>query len=630
MINYIYVDLETTVNGGPEGDSPEAHWKNNEVLLWAWGNSTAIACDPFSTHLLSDLRTVQDRGETLCIVAHNAKFDLKYLMRETNDIDWTNVIVWDTMTWEYRHSGHTEKMISLEKLAHKYNIPFKKTLDLNAILAAGNKMEDIDKDLLSQYAIEDVRVLRDIHRKQLATTESYDMNYLLPLADMELNGMWVDRERATELMITLSEEVQDYEKGFVKHLKQCCEWQDGTPLKDEDFTDKLGTKSKYIKPLAARTLSFLLTGVPKTLQITPKWSVVYKDGFNSYYTGTIPPHFGSNYSNLGYPMSEDILEQDTSWIARDSLLYRKANKLLSTYVGPMLHTSAVQGTIHPKLNPAITGTGRLSSSQPNGQNMPDLARELIVPRSGGVIDEIIEIDFSQLELVAVACISGDKNLIWDLGHGVDIHYNTASKVFGKDNAKTMRKIAKNVNFGVLYGGKANGLSKQTGVDKTTVQKLIDAFYTRYPGVARWQKKIFNDVVDNMEPLDIAEGEQRYASEYLEPFSGRKFKFIEQRSPDWLRHKTGRKWSFSPQQTSNYPIQGFAGGDIVMDALTRFWNMEHEWAYFVMTVHDSIIIEAPPNEERIRRAIDQALKETKEHFNLPIDLQYDLEMGPTWS
>lgn len=68
----------------------------------------------------------------------------------------------------------------------------------------------------------------------------------------------------------------------------------------------------------------------------------------------------------------------------------------------------------------------------------------------------------------------------------------------------------------------------------------------------------------------------------------------------------------------------------MDALTRFWNMEHEWAYFVMTVHDSIIIEAPPNEERIRRAIDQALKETKEHFNLPIDLQYDLEMGPTWS
>ena len=412
-------------------------------------------------------------------------------------------------------------------------------------------------------------------------------------------------------------------------MTQQCEWQDGTPLEPEDFTDQLGTKSKYIKPTASRTLSFMLTGKPEVLQITPKWSVHYKNGMCPYYNGKIPPYFVDESPTLGFSVSEDILSQDTSWIAVEALEHRKANKLLSTYISPMLHTSQVQGTIHPKLNTTVTATGRLSSSNPNGQNMPGTSRQLIV--SNHIGREIVEADFSQLEMVAVACISGDRNLINDLQSGVDVHYNTASMVFGQANAEAMRKIAKNVNFGLLYGGKATGLSYQTGVDKDKVQKLIDAFYKKYPRVAIWQKKVFNDIVSTMSTYDVKGGEQRYCSTYTEPFSGRRFKFIEQESPKWLRHKTGRKYSFSPQQTSNYPIQGFAGGDIVMYALTELWREVKENNYkvsFIMTVHDSIIMEVDLGTD-IKTLIDEAISKTKKHFNLPLDLHCDVESGQTW-
>ena len=144
--------------------------------------------------------TIVDEGDTPCIVAHNAKFDIKYLMRELPRLPWHKVKVWDTMTWEYRYTGHTTKFISLEKLAQRYSVPFVKTLDLGAILAKGCKMEDIDKDMLSDYLREDVRALKEVHEAQLATGYECDMDYILPLAEMELNGMKVDRPKAQELM----------------------------------------------------------------------------------------------------------------------------------------------------------------------------------------------------------------------------------------------------------------------------------------------------------------------------------------------------------------------------------------------------------------------------------------------
>lgn len=331
-------------------------------------------------------------------------------------------------------------------------------------------------------------------------------------------------------------------------------------------------------------------------------------------------------------MGEGILSQLNDHISTKILEYRSANKLLSTYISPFLHISSVQGTIYPKLNTTVTASGRLSSSSPNGQNVPPEARALIKAKDG---NELVEIDFSQLEVVASACVTGCKALQGALSNGEDIHYNSGQGIMGwrspSDMTKEDRTLVKNVNFGAIYGGKAGGLAKQTGVDRGKIQKLIDAFYTKYPQVARWQRNLFEEIVSNMEPYKIQGGEQTYYSKYTEPFSGRKFVFKEVASPDWLRKKTGRGWSFSPNQIYNYPIQGFAGGDIVMYALTEFWRIikkRDDGVKFRMTVHDSILVEAGYG-YALSTAMRLACTNTEKHFNLPVKLSFEEKRGTTW-
>ncbi len=161
-----------------------------------------------------------------------------------------------------------------------------------------------------------------------------------------------------------------------------------------------------------------------------------------------------------------------------------------------------------------------------------------------------------------------------------------------------------------------------------VQKLIDGFFTQFPGVGTWQKATFEDIVDGMYPYDIKEGEQRYASLWTLPMTGRRFTFTETASPGWLRKKTHRKWSFSPTQTSNYPIQGCAGGDLVMYALYWLWLNKNNYK-FLLTVHDSILIETSEPLMSVELAVEQMCAATTGHFNLPVNLHCDVSVGKHW-
>ncbi len=633
----ICFDLETTVNGGPNGDSPEAHWLNNEVLMSGWSenggpiNVHKDGLDPWMEDAIAHNITTYG---AVTLVAHNAKFDIKYLMREWPDIKWEAVDVWDTMTWEYLHSGHLDKFVSLEDALKKHNIQTTgKTMDLAAILASGLKMEDIPKDDLAEYLRVDVDLLNTLTVKQQSTTH-YDMTYILPLAEMELNGLLLDQQHTSEERSALLTVITSLETNMRTYIQHYCEWQDGSDVKFEDFSESLGIKSKTIKPFANRTISFLLFGEPGELKITNKWRLRHRTNPHfspavaaKYYPGVEPTH-------VGYPVDEKKLEEifkgyhGTS-IIRDILEWRKANKLVGTYYSPFLETAKIQGTIHPKLNTTATATGRLSSSEPNGQNMPEEARRCIVARPGY---ELEELDFSQLEMVAAAAVSGCQALIEDLNHGVDIHYNTAADVFGADQAEAKRKLAKNVNFGVLYGGKAPGLSRQTGVDQDTIKELIRAFFTKYPRIKEWHEEVFNEVLDNMQPYDIKDGEQRYKSTWALPNTKRRFTFVESSAPDWLRKRIGRGLSFSPNHTANYPLQGFAGGEIVLTALSYLWHdMRAECldVRYLMTVHDSILIEKPIGLD-LSKYYDTACRDTQVSFNLPVTLEYDVVTGNTWS
>jgi DNA polymerase I-like protein with 3'-5' exonuclease and polymerase domains len=636
----IYLDLETMASGGPDGNSPDAEWSTNKILLVGYKTDTCddVYIDEGLQFLEQSMYEEIEETGSVDLCAHNAKFDIKYLMRELPVFPWHNVTVWDTMTFEYLESGHRESFCTLERAAELNGVTFSKSLNLGALLAAGTKMEDIPREELEPYLIEDVEVLAKIQLAQQARCCHHKMDHILPLAEMELNGLPFDVHGAEAVATMLQWEIDEAQENIVEWILQECEWQDGSALSRDDFTEMVYPKSKCIKPLANRTLSHLLTGHPADVKITPKWRFKLKGSPILDPAGVARLYGSMKPTHIGYPLDESWIDKINLHLGKSFTLldfvlqHRKAYKVVNTYLLPMLRQARINGTVHPKLNTSITSTGRLSSSQPNGQNMPPEVRKLITATSADKVLE--EIDYSQLETVCAAALSWDTNLIDDLKHGVDIHYNTAAQVFGQDNAKEKRKLAKNVNFGILYGGKARGLSLTTGVDETTIKKLIDAFFDSYPGVRTWQKEFFEDVVDNMVPHDVRTGVQRYRSDYVLPISGRKFRFIETQAPDWIQRKTGRPFSFSPNHTANYPIQGFAGGDLVMEGLVWLWRQVrscYDWddVKFRLTVHDSMLLERY-NYINLASEYEDMCWHIQRTFKLPVEIKVDVDSGFNWS
>jgi DNA polymerase I-like protein with 3'-5' exonuclease and polymerase domains len=639
---YYFLDFETTTEGGVDKDSPEAQWINNEVLAFYCLKrpATAIHNSAVYTDLpefLAELYRVASSDEfTPVIVAHNAKFDIKWLIRRADQfcfyngkkMPWHMVDVWDTMTAEYYLSGHLSKFMSIEKCNDAYGIPNKKTLDLKQHFADGYTMRDIPQNELDEYVKNDVLMLQKLFDAQVEWAVSRniqvpDMSYIVILALMEYNGLPVDAQKACRLA---SEKIKEIEKAQFTMRNEICsrfKWvvynkklgsQDITNIDPiDDFNEALGTKSKTIKTMSNRILSMLLTGQPEEVKITPKWHLRVTDPYSN-----LVMMKGKEPTNLGFPMDEHSLEylskRKTIKYAVDNtvLPYRKANKLLSTYLMPMLANTKLQGHIYPKLHTTSTATGRLSSSNPNGQNMPEVIR-------GMIKGPMIEVDFKQLEIHIAAAITGDPQLNYDLEHGLDVHEQTAK---GGD-----RKLAKRVNFGILYGAGVKGLSKQTGEPEDKIRVLMDSFYERYPGVKKWQEQMLHDAKQYAQPHEFVGGGVRRKYCYTTP-TGRSLTFIEQKAPDWQRKRTGDEWSFSPQQLSNYPIQSMAGGTVMLEFMPELFNEMPDLTWR-MTVHDSLLIDKPKDltKDEIKGKIELSLAKFKvarpdwNINNLAVDITY---------
>lgn len=624
MIDFV-VDLETTANG-PD-NSPEAHWPSNRVLLW--GHSVAGHMNVYDTcqNLKADLMNAHRDGEQIIIIGHNLKFDLKYMIRDMPDIPWHKFDYICTMHKHYRWSGHKDKFISLTDLAAIHNITFTKTLDLGALIKSGVKMEDIPRSDLEPYLVEDVEVTKMIAFEQGRVDPVTLSNHVLPLGHMELLGLPLDRTLATKAMTALVTDEGLLAMQMEDHLRKVFEWDNGDPLLPNE-----------IKFNAPRTLSLLLTNKPVTGIVKGKKRLVWKAGMKPTLTGAQITGLwpGKTPTNLGYPMPLAKLKDIQALIPHYSYIqwvmdYRKVQKLMGTYIGPFLERTKTIPTIHPKMHMVSTATGRLSSAEPNGQNLPPNARELFESQYGN----FHEIDFKQLEVCALAAITQDQQLIDDINDGVDSHFETGKQVMGwkveTDQTKEERTLVKNVNFGLIYGGGAGGLSMQTGQPKKLIKSLMDGFFKRYPQVAVWQENFYKDVVKVLKPYDVKDGEQRYHSMVTLPISSRKFHFVESESPKWLKAKTGRKYSFKPTETKNYPVQGFAGGDIVMLALTelhrKLWD-EHN-TEIRMTVHDSILVDTGMPVNELRTIMEDVCTQIETVFSLPFELKFDITSGDHW-
>ena len=296
---------------------------------------------------------------------------------------------------------------------------------------------------------------------------------------------------------------------------------------------------------------------------------------------------------LDYPIAEQILE------------YRKLTKLKNTYTDKLPSmVDAADARVHTTFGQATAVTGRLASSEPNLQNIPvrtpegRRVRAAFVAKAGCVI---VSADYSQIELRLMAHLSGDKRLIDAFTAGDDVHRATASEVFGVAlDAVTneQRRMAKVINFGLIYGMSAFGLAKNLGIDRTSAKRYMDEYFARYPGVARYMETARREAVEKG---------------FVRTIWGRRLWIPELKSPN------AQVRAAAERAAINAPVQGSAADVIkrAMIAVDAWIRKEKLKTRLILQVHDELVFEVPEDEiDRVKEAVPRLMAGVA-HFEIPL-------------
>ncbi len=318
----------------------------------------------------------------------------------------------------------------------------------------------------------------------------------------------------------------------------------------------------------------------------------------------------------GYSTSAEVLENLATEheVCAKILEYRKYQKLESTYIDSLLNLQDAAGRIHSRFDQVATATGRISSAEPNLQNIPvrtELGRQIrraFIARPGCVL---VDADYSQIELRVLAHMSGDETMIEAFREGQDIHARTAAEVYGvplEQVTHEMRSASKAVNFGIVYGISDFTLAKNISVSRKEAREFIERYFERYPGVKRYMDAA------------VAEGREKG---YVTTLMGRRRYLPELASANFnLR-------SFGERCAMNSPIQGTAA-DIIKLAMIRVADALRKGGYkarLILQVHDELIVEAPEDEQERVRAL---LKDCMEGVAaLAVPLKTDISVGRDW-
>ncbi|WP_283678279.1 DNA polymerase I [Lentilactobacillus sp. Marseille-Q4993] len=322
-------------------------------------------------------------------------------------------------------------------------------------------------------------------------------------------------------------------------------------------------------------------------------------------------------TKTGYSTSVDVLEKlaPDAPIVQYILDYRQLSKLLSTYVDGLLKVIHKDDSkVHTRYLQTLTATGRLSSVDPNLQNIPvrteegKRIREAFVPSQPGW--QMFSSDYSQIELRVLASVTGDKNMQAAFKAGEDIHAETARRIFhldsNEDVTPNLRRQAKAVNFGIVYGISSYGLANNTGISRKQAAEFIDRYFEEYPGV----KKYTEDIV-------------KFAREngYVETVSNRR-RYL----PD-INSKSFNLRSFAERTAMNTPIQGSAA-DIIKIAMIRMDEaLKAMKTKMLLQVHDELIFEVPDDElEEVQQLIPKIMDSA---FKLEVPLKVESHYGKTW-
>ena len=325
---------------------------------------------------------------------------------------------------------------------------------------------------------------------------------------------------------------------------------------------------------------------------------------------------GGKKTKTGYSTSADILEKLASenLIINDILEYRQLTKLKSTYADGLGAVIEKDGRIHSTFNQTITATGRISSTEPNLQNIPvrmelgRLIRKVFVPEAGFVF---LDADYSQIELRVLAHMSGDEKLIKAYREAEDIHRLTASQVFHiplEEVTPLQRRNAKAVNFGIVYGISSFGLSQDLSITRKEAAAYIQKYFETYPSI----KGFLDGLV-----------EQGKEKGYVSTMFGRRRPVPELKSSNFMQR------SFGERVAMNSPIQGTAA-DIIKIAMNRVYKRlldEKLRSRLVLQVHDELLIETWKDEiPQVSRILEEEMKGAA---NLAVELEVDMHQGNNW-
>ena len=325
---------------------------------------------------------------------------------------------------------------------------------------------------------------------------------------------------------------------------------------------------------------------------------------------------GGKKTKTGYSTAADVLEKlapDYPIIAK-ILEYRQYSKLKSTYADGLANYICDDGRIHGKFNQTITATGRISSTEPNLQNIPirmelgRLIRKVFVPEEGYIF---VDADYSQIELRVLAHCSGDSHLIEAYKEARDIHRITASQVFHvpfDEVTDQQRRNAKAVNFGIVYGISSFGLSQDLSISRKEAAKYIDDYFKTYPGI----KTFLDDTVKHAKDMG-----------YVVTLFGRRRPVPELASSNFMQR------SFGERVAMNSPIQGTAADimKIAMIGVSRRLKEKHMKSKLVLQVHDELLIEAfQPELEEVKAILQEEMEQAA---SLDVPLEVDMHTGENW-
>ena len=512
-------------------------------------------------------------NERIKKIGQNIKFDMLVLASHGVNVSG---VAFDTMVASYllRPDGaHNMDDMAAEHLNYK-------TITYDELTGTGNSrkaLRDIEIDRVAAYAAEDADVtirLHDTLKEKLTQNNldelasSLEFPLIEVLANMELTGIALDTRYLSSLSKDLDQTLIRLTSAIYKHSDESFNINSTQQLSKVLF-DKLRL------PPVRKTKTGYSTDVSVLEELRPQ-----------------------------HPIIEQLLE------------YRQVQKLKSTYVDALpLLINERTGRLHTSYNQAVAATGRLSSSNPNLQNIPirtelgSSIRRAFIP--GGPKLEIMSADYSQIELRIMAHISGDEGLTEAFRAGEDIHATTAAKVFGvplSEVTKDMRRKAKEVNFGIMYGIGAFGLARRLDIGQGEAKDIIGKYFARFPKVNQY---IFDTIASVKRDgyVTTLRGRRRYL-------------------PD-INSKNGTVRANAERQAINMPIQGTAADMIKLAMLRIFRRMRHEklQSRMLLQVHDELVFDILKKEIVVMKAL--VLEEMKAALPLNVPVEVDIGVGQNW-